>query len=278
VYPCGEHHLIGLELVERRDTLVLAQLGAGLGGAGRQPAHPASRLKRPIRGMEDRAVEPIAERVRKLVAPLGLEAVLAESLVLGLELGALVPIGSQTEAARPPEGVARQPFEPVEVALGQAPERFGSFRAEVATGNVVGRRSPAEREAAVSPARSAGDLARLVETDTPPRLGQCKRARAARYAAAHDRHVHRPRRPLRRLGKARPLFGEPVGVDHDVSDPSPAVSPACTARRPPQPLPRARARPAPLRPRALRARFPERAGPPRRAPWRAQSAQPSRAR
>jgi hypothetical protein len=69
VYPCGEHHLIGLELVERRDTLVLAQLGAGLGGAGRQPAHPASRLKRPIRGMEDRAVEPIAERVRKLIAP-----------------------------------------------------------------------------------------------------------------------------------------------------------------------------------------------------------------
>ena len=193
----GEHDVVGLELVDRLDALVLAQLGACLGGSRRQPAHPAGRLKRPIRRMEDRAVEPAPERLRQLVAPLDLEAVLTESLVLGLELGPLGRIGRQPEASGAPEGVARQLLEPVEIALGPAPEPLGLLGSEVAPRLVVGRRAAAEREAAVAPARAAGDLARLVEANAPPRLREHERAGAAGHPAAHDRHVHRPRRPAR---------------------------------------------------------------------------------
>jgi hypothetical protein len=101
-----EHDVVGLEFVDRVDAVVLAQLGAGLGGSLGQPAHPAGRLKRSIGRMEDRAVEPAARRVRQLGAPFGRVAVLAEGLVLGLELGPFGGIGSQAEASGAPEGIA----------------------------------------------------------------------------------------------------------------------------------------------------------------------------
>ena len=88
--------------------------------------------------MEDRALEPAAERLRELVTPLDRETVLTEGLVLGLELGPLLGIRGEAEAARAPEGVARQPFEPIEIALRQAPEAFGPLRPQVAAGSVAG--------------------------------------------------------------------------------------------------------------------------------------------
>ncbi len=92
--------------------------------------------------MEDRALESPTERLRKLAAPLDLEAVPTERLVLGLEPGPLVPIAGQPQAADAPEGVAGEPLEPIEVALGQAPEAFGALRPEVAAGSVVGGSPP----------------------------------------------------------------------------------------------------------------------------------------
>ena len=169
--------MVRLELVDRLDPVVLAKLGAGLGGSRGQPAHPAGRLKRSIAWMEDRAVEPAAKRVRQLVAPLGREAVLAEGLVLGLELAPLGGIGGQPEAAGAAEGVAGQRLEPVEIALRPAPETLRTLGAEVAPCPVVGGRAAAQREAAVAPACAAGDLARLVQGDALPRL--CERERAS---------------------------------------------------------------------------------------------------
>ena len=232
-----EHDVVRLELVDRLDAVVLAQLGSGLGGSRGQPAHPAGRLKRSIGWMEDRAVEPAAKRVRQLVAPLGREAVLAEGLVLGLELGPLGGIGGQPQASGAPEGVARQLLEPVEIALRPAPETLRTLGAEVAPCLVVGGRAAAQREAAVAPARAAGDLARLVEDDALPRLCKCERAGTAGHPAAHDRHVHRPRRPVLGLGKARARFGEPVGARHDVAILARQPHPPVAGRRPPQRAP-----------------------------------------
>ena len=78
------------------------------------------------------------------------------------------PSRSASSAARrrlpvAPEGVAGQLLEPVERSARSAPRSARArSRAELAPRDVVGGRAAAEREAAVAPARPAGDLARLV--------------------------------------------------------------------------------------------------------------------
>ena len=126
-----DHDLVGVERLERLDALVLAELGARLDGERGEAPDPAGRLKRPIGRMEDRAVEPPGQRLRELVVPLDGEAVLAQRLVLGLELGALGCVRGQAEAAGAPESVAGQLLEPVEVALGQHPEGARPLRAQL---------------------------------------------------------------------------------------------------------------------------------------------------
>ena len=71
------------ERLERLDTLVLAQFGAGLRGVRRQAPHPARRLQRPVRRVDDRPLKQPVERRRQIVEPLGREAVLDQRLVLG---------------------------------------------------------------------------------------------------------------------------------------------------------------------------------------------------
>jgi len=75
--------------------------------------------------------------------------------------------------------------------------------AELRNGSVVRHGCAPEREAAVAPARAAGDLARLVEAHAHATLGERQRARAARDAAADHRNVgaslERP--PRQRLGR-----------------------------------------------------------------------------
>ena len=58
--------------------------------------------------MEERAREATGERLGQLVAPLGREAVLAQRVVLLAELVALLVVGRQPQAARPPERVAAE--------------------------------------------------------------------------------------------------------------------------------------------------------------------------
>src|SRR4051812_31819231 len=139
--------------------------------------------------MEDRARKQPAERFIQLLTPLDREAVLSQCLVLGLELGSLVRVCGQAQAAGPPEGVARQLGKPIEVVLRQPPERLGSVVPEFLPCDVVGWSATAESEASVTPARAACDFARLVDANAQPRLCEHTRARATGDAAAHDGHV-----------------------------------------------------------------------------------------
>ena len=69
--------------------------------------------------MEDRAVE----AVQRIVEPLGVDAVLAERLVLAADLLALLLVGGETQAAGPTERVAAEFIDPIERALSPVPER-----------------------------------------------------------------------------------------------------------------------------------------------------------
>src|SRR6476619_8304126 len=108
--------------------------------------------------MENRSVEAPGPGRRELDAPFDREAVLSQRLVLGLELGRLRRVGGQAEAAGPSEGITGQLLDPVQVALGQHPERTRLLGTQLPPRVVVGRSATAQGEAAVAPARSAGDL------------------------------------------------------------------------------------------------------------------------
>jgi hypothetical protein len=107
-----QHDLLGVELVERTDSVARSKVGSGLGGPCGECADPAGRLERPIGRAEDRTVVPGGERLRKIVATLGVETVLAKGFVLGLEQFSLLAVCGEPEAAGPAKGVARpaRPF------------------------------------------------------------------------------------------------------------------------------------------------------------------------
>ena len=220
-------------------------------------------------------MEPARKRGRQLVPPLDVEALLAQGLVLGLELGALGRVRREAQAAGPAEGVASQVLEPVEVALGQAPQRMRLFRSEPAASVVVRGGSAPQREAAVSSAGTARDLARFQHAHAQAGLRKHVRAGAAGDAPAdHGDIDHSVRTPD---GRCRPRFREPVRARH-VAEAIPAPSPLSKRRGTPlrrRPT-RAPSAPSPAR----RRRAPSRAQAGRRptAPRPAQRAPPRRAR
>jgi hypothetical protein len=63
---------------------VLTDLRTGIGGARREPTHPAGRVNRPVGGVEERPLEPAGEAAVWLWSPFCGEAVLTQRLVLGL--------------------------------------------------------------------------------------------------------------------------------------------------------------------------------------------------
>jgi len=68
--------------------------------------------------MEDGTVIPAGKRLRQFIAPFHLEAVLAQSVVLGLEELPLVAVGGKPEAPCPPKGIAGELGHSVDIALG----------------------------------------------------------------------------------------------------------------------------------------------------------------
>ena len=97
--------LLGVELLERGDAVVLRERDTGLGGRGREPLDEARRLDRAVWRMEDRAAEVRPEMVQ-LVAPLGGEAVLAQRLVLRSDLDSLLVVGRKPQAAAASKRIA----------------------------------------------------------------------------------------------------------------------------------------------------------------------------
>jgi hypothetical protein len=122
----------------------------------------------------------------KVVEPFRGEAVLDERVVLGSQLLPLGPVDCEPEAAHAAEGVARQRRHTTKRILRQQPVGTRLLGTELPSRDVVGHRAAAEGEPAVPAARTARDLARLVQADREAGLGERQRARAARDAAADD--------------------------------------------------------------------------------------------
>src|SRR5207237_8212590 len=135
---------------------------ARLGCASRESPDPAGRVDRPVVGVPHPAVEPARERPRKLVEPLGLEAVRTKRLEFRPDLLPLLGVGRDSEAADAPEGIAGERPHAIDVTLRQQPEVARAFRSELAPRDVVRHRAAPEREAAVATARAGRDLPPLV--------------------------------------------------------------------------------------------------------------------
>jgi hypothetical protein len=158
--------------------------------------------------MEDRRPEAPFER---LLDPLGLEPVRAESLELDRQLVAFCVVGGEPEAAGASEGVARQPFEAIERLLGLPPEPDGAIAADGLDGDVERSGTAAEREAAVPSTGAAGDLARVVEAYPQAGLREAEGGRAPRDAAADDdciRGAVETPWANRRRGLVQPVAGQ----------------------------------------------------------------------
>ena len=182
---------------------MLADLDARRGGALGQPAHQPRRLQDTVWRMEERGRIATGEWRREVLAPLGREARGAERLVLVAELVSLLVVGGKPKAPGTTKGIpcqrSRAPSSSVSVqrhsaAVRSSPIDFCEHGER--------RSTPAKREAAVAPARAAGDLARLEEPDSETRLGERERAGAAGYPAADDGNVRRPVEPHHRQGLA----------------------------------------------------------------------------
>ena len=133
-------------------------------------------------------------------------------------------VESESEAADMPERVAGKLLHPVERALRERHHEPSALRAEKTTRFVVRRRCAAQREAAVAAARTASDLARLVQAHAHPTLGERERARAACDAASDHRHLGPAGETV--LTKIRARFLEPVGgCAHDDRDYVDGVAP-----------------------------------------------------
>jgi hypothetical protein len=185
----GDHDMLGIELVQRRDALAFTDLRSRLGRPGRQTTDPARWVERAVFGVEDRGVIGAGERLGQLVDPFHREPVREQRFVLGSELVSLLFVCGQPEAADTPERVAGEPSHPIERALGRSPERSCTFRPEPGPGDVVVHGAATEGKAAVPPTRAGGDRARLVETNPFPGVGQRERAGTARDASADDRDI-----------------------------------------------------------------------------------------
>jgi hypothetical protein len=138
--------------------------------------------------MEDRTAE-VRPEMRELVAPLGLEAVLGQCLVLTTDLELLLDVRRETQAAGAAKRVAVKRLQPVECGLGALPEPARSLPPVRVTRNVVARGTPAQGEAAVPPTCAFRDAACIVDTDPQAVLCERERARTARNAGADDRNV-----------------------------------------------------------------------------------------
>ena len=139
--------------------------------------------------MEDRAAEMLTQARRQLVAPLGREAVLLQRFVLRADLGALLVVGSEAQAPGPAEGIPREGLESVELILGALPQPACRPRSVRLPCDVVACGGAAERKAAVAPARTFGDSARVTHTDTQSCLGERERAGTPRDPRSDDLRV-----------------------------------------------------------------------------------------
>jgi hypothetical protein len=139
--------------------------------------------------VEQRPEEAPAEWRVELLAPLGVEAVRPQRLVLRPELLGFGRVRCEPQASRSPEGVAGQRLERVERTLGQAPEGPRPLGPELPLRGVVRRRRAAQREAAVAPARPARDLTGFVQAYARAALGQPERTGAPGDAASDDGDV-----------------------------------------------------------------------------------------
>ena len=157
--------------------------------ASGEAADEARGLDRAVVRMRDRAVEATCRSARDVVEPLGLEAVLAQRLVLEPDALALLLVAGEAVAAGAPQRVAGELGHSVERLVRPAPERRRALRAVRLAGDVVAGGAAAEREAAVAAARALRDPARVVHADAQAGLGEAERGGAARHAGADDRDV-----------------------------------------------------------------------------------------
>jgi hypothetical protein len=185
---------------------VLADLRARIGRARRDPADEPRRLERTVRGMEDRSGIAGGNRRLELLAPFDLEAVLPQQLELGPELRRLLVVAREPEAPDVAKRSAGDRDQRPQLLLGPAPQRGRALAPHRLGQHRIWRGASPQREAAVTPARAARDLARLVEAHPHAGLGERERARAPGDPAADDGDLGRPvqldvRNRLRRLGE-----------------------------------------------------------------------------
>src|SRR5919201_144006 len=170
--------------------VVLDKGDAAVGGAPGQGGDELRGLNRPVTRMEDGAAK-VRPQLVELVAPVRVEAVVAQRLVLRLNLDALLRVGRDAQAARAAERPAAERLEAVECVLGPLPEFAGRLGAVGLPRDVVASRGAAEREAAVSTARPAAKRACVV--DAYPQAARSERggAGAAGNPRTDDRDVER---------------------------------------------------------------------------------------
>src|SRR5712691_9851738 len=126
----------------------------------------------------------------QVFAPLGDEAVLAQRLILGANLDALLDVGGKTQTAGAPESIAGERLQADECGLGALPELACRLGTVGLARHVVPRRPTAKSEATVSPARALRNPARVVDADSQTSACERERAGAARYPCADDGDVH----------------------------------------------------------------------------------------
>src|SRR6266516_5504964 len=117
----GDHDLLGGDLVERRNPMMLAERDAFCGCLLGKTTDEPPRLQRAVRRMEDRAVE-LGAQMRQLFAPRRRESVLVQRFVLQPDLVTLLVVGRKAKAACAAESISGNRLEPVERAFGSVPE------------------------------------------------------------------------------------------------------------------------------------------------------------
>ncbi len=188
--------VLGVQLVERFDAALLAQVDARVGSQSSEPAHPACGPERAVRGMANPAE-------KRRVDQVGREAVLAQRRVLVLELLALGLVDCDSQAAVSSQSVTGELLEVIEGSLGQVPVLLGALRPQVAASSVVEHRPSSQREAAAAATGSRRDLSRLVQAHPQAPTRGDERRRAAGDTAADDRDVHRAVEPVLRAAAQR---------------------------------------------------------------------------
>jgi hypothetical protein len=188
--PVGrDEDAVSVERADVLDRFVLAELDARLRGERRKPSNEPRRLDRAVLRVRDRTVELPRRRTRNVVEPLGLDAVLAQRLVLEPDRVALLLVGSQAVAASTAERISREFGEAGELFLGPQPVRLRLLGAVRLARDVVAGRTAAESEAAVTPARALRDPAGIVDPNAQAALCEPECCRAAGDAGADDRDV-----------------------------------------------------------------------------------------